>query len=87
MNKRTGRRLLEGFQQRIERFRGQHVRFVDDENLVAVARRKIAHVFAQFADFVDSAVGGRVDFQTSMELPAAISWQEGHSPQGVAVGP
>ena len=57
-----GRRLFDGLQQRVEGFVGDLVRFVDDEDFVAVARRLIAHVLAQFAHFVDAAIGGGVDF-------------------------
>ena len=38
------------------------MRFVDDEDLVAVAGGAEADIFAQFAHFVDAAIGGRVDF-------------------------
>ena len=37
--------------------------FIDDEDLVAVARGQVADRFAQLADFVDAAVRGRVDFE------------------------
>jgi len=57
-----GRRLFDGLQQRVESLIGDLVRFVDDENLVAVARRLVAHVFTQLAHFIDAAVGGGVDF-------------------------
>ena len=56
------RRLFDGLQQRVEGLVGDLVRFVDDEDLVAVARRLVAHVLAQLAHFVDAAIGGRVDF-------------------------
>ena len=56
------RRLLEGLQQRVEGLAGDLVRFVDDEDLVAVARGPVADVLAQLAHLVDAAVGGRVDF-------------------------
>ena len=54
-------RLLQRLEQRVEGFVGDLMRFVDDENLIAVARRAVAHVFAQLAHFVDAAIGGRVD--------------------------
>ncbi len=54
-------RLLQRLQQRVEGFAGDLVRFVDDEDLVAVARRPVADVLAQLAHFVDAAIGGRVD--------------------------
>ena len=55
-------RLFQRLQQRVESFAGDLVRFVDDEDLVAVARGTVADVFAQLAHFVDAAIGGRVDF-------------------------
>ena len=61
MNTTHSRRLLDRLQQRVEGFVGDLVRFVDDENLVAVARRPVADVLAQLAHLVDAAIGGRVD--------------------------
>ena len=58
---RPRRRLFDGLQQRVEGFVRNLVRFVDDENLVAVARGLIADVLAQFAHFIDAAIGRRVD--------------------------
>ena len=55
-------RFFQRLQQRVEGFVGDLMRFVNDEDFVAVARRTIAHVLAQFAHFVDAAIGGRVDF-------------------------
>ena len=37
------------------------MRFINDEDLVAVARRAIPDVFAQLAHLVDAAIRGRVD--------------------------
>ncbi len=54
-------RFFQCLQQRVERFVGDLVRFVDDENFVAVARGTVAYVLAQFAHFVDAAIGRRVD--------------------------
>ena len=54
-------RLFERLQQRVERFGGDLVRFVDDEDLVAVARRAVADVLPQLAHLVDAAIRGRVD--------------------------
>ena len=56
------RRLFDGLEQRVEGLVGDLVGFVDDEDLVAVARGLVADVFAQFAHFVDAAIGGGVDF-------------------------
>ena len=55
------RRLFQRLEQRVEGFAGDLMRFVDDEDLVAVARRAVAYVFPQFAHFVDAAIRGRVD--------------------------
>jgi hypothetical protein len=63
------------------------VRFVDDEDLVAVARGAVADVLAQLAHLVDAAVRGGVDLDDVHALPAVISRQEEHTPQGVTVGP
>ena len=54
-------RLFQRLEQRIEGFAGDLVGFVDDEDLVAVARRAVADVFAQLAHLVDAAVRRRVD--------------------------
>ena len=56
------RRLFQSLEQGIEGRIGDLVRFVENVNLEAVARRTITGGFAQFADFVDPAVGGGVDF-------------------------
>ena len=69
-----GRRLLDGLQERVERLVGDLVGFVDNENFVAVASRLVAHVFAQFAHFIDAAVGSRVDFD-DVHRPAAGDFQ------------
>src|SRR5581483_82452 len=58
---RPWRRLLDRLEERIEGFVGDLVRFVDDEDLVAVAGGLVANVFAQLAHLVDAAVGGGVD--------------------------
>ena len=55
------RRLLQRLQQGIEGRVGNLVRFVEDVNLVAVARRAIACGVAQFANLIDAAIGRRVD--------------------------
>ena len=58
------RRLLNRFEQRVERRRRQHVDFVDDEDLVAVAHRRNGQPFDNhLAHVVDARVGGGVDFE------------------------
>ena len=56
------RRFFQRFQKRIEGFRRDLVRFVDDENFVSIARRTVSDVLAQLAHLVDAAIRGRVDF-------------------------
>ncbi len=55
------RRLLERFQQRVERVLGEHVHFVDQVDLVAAARRRVLHVVQQVARVVDLGLRRRVD--------------------------
>ena len=55
------RRLFQRLQQRVEGRLGNLVRFVEDVDLVAVARRSVARRIAQLANLVDAAIGGRVD--------------------------
>ncbi len=56
----VGRRLLEGLEQRVERFGGEHVHLVDDVHLHATFHRGEVHLVAQVADVVDAPVGGGV---------------------------
>jgi hypothetical protein len=55
------RRFLQRLEQSIESGVGDLVGFVENVNLEAVARRAVARGLAQFANFVDAAIGGRVD--------------------------
>jgi hypothetical protein len=56
------RRLLEHLEQRVPRLARQHVRFVDDVDLVAVvARRRVHRALAKIARVVDAAIGCRID--------------------------
>ena len=54
-------RLLQRLEQRVEGRVGDLVRFVEDVNLEAVARRPVTGSVAQLANFVDAAVGGGVN--------------------------
>src|SRR3984893_14328926 len=56
------RRFFESFEERVESGVGDLVRLVENVNLEAVASGPITGPLAEFADFVDAAVGGRVDF-------------------------
>ena len=57
------RRLLQRFQQRVERRLRQHVDFVNQINLVAAARRRIHRVVDQLAHVVDAGIAGGIDFE------------------------
>src|SRR5262249_53684598 len=50
------RRLLQNFQQGVEGRRRQHMDFVDDENLVPVARGGIFRAFPKLADVIHASV-------------------------------
>ena len=63
------RRLLQRLQEGVERRRRQHVDFVDDVDLVARARRRIAHAVIDLAHVVDAGVRGGVHLQ-HVHVPA-----------------
>ncbi len=54
-------RLLDDLQQGVEALRRDHVRLVEDEDLVPVARRGERRALAQVTGVVDAAVAGGVD--------------------------
>src|SRR5260370_41048875 len=54
------RRLLERLQQRVGSLVGAHVRFVEDDDLVAPAYRRITHHIAQLTNLVDASIGGGI---------------------------
>src|SRR5579862_8416366 len=54
--------LFQSFQQGVGSFAGKHVGLVKDNHLAAGSRGSVAHHFAQFANLVNAAVGGRVNF-------------------------
>ena len=56
------RRFLEGLQERVECALGEHVDFVDNENLVLAADGRVLDAVNHVADIVDAGVGGRVYF-------------------------
>ena len=55
-------RLLEGFEQGIERRGGEHVAFIHHIDLPARLHRCKARALDQVADVVDPGVGGGIDF-------------------------
>lgn len=56
------RRLFQRLEQGVEGFAREHVRFVDDEDLVAAFHWRVGDGLAQAAGVVDAAVGRAVDF-------------------------
>ena len=54
-------RLLQRFQQSVKSCVGNLVSFVENVNLKTVTRWTIARGLPEFADLVDSAIGGCVD--------------------------
>ena len=59
----VGRRFLQRLQQGIEGVGGEHVDFVDDDDLVATPGREIADRVAEFPDVIDSGIGSAVDLK------------------------
>jgi hypothetical protein len=58
-----GRRLFQRLEHGIERRGGEHVHFVDDENLEAGDGGCVLRVLQQVAHLVDLGVGGGIHFQ------------------------
>ena len=64
-------RFFQSFEQRIESRVSDLVSFVENVDFEAIAGRAIAGGFAEFANFVDAAVGGGVDFDYVDGIPGA----------------
>ena len=59
----VGGRLLQRFQQGIERCRGEHVHLVDDIYLILAHGRQIGGFIAQVTDVIHAVVGGGINFR------------------------
>ena len=57
-----GRRFFQGFQQRIERMRREHVHLIDQVHLVAAPGRCVLHVVEQLAGVFHLGTAGRIHF-------------------------
>ncbi len=68
-------RLFQGLQQGVEGLGGQHVNFVDDDDLVAARGGQKPDFLLQLPNFLDAAVGSAVNFMRSRAVPAVISRQ------------
>ena len=81
------RRLLEDLQERIPRFAGEHMRFVDDVDLVAVGSGGSVHrPFAEVAGVIHAAVGRGVDLDHVERGPATPDPRAGRAlPAGLPI--
>ena len=80
------RRLLDDLEQRVEALVRDHVRLVEDEDLVPVARGRERGALAQLAGVVDAAVAGRVDLDDveAARSPARqLDARRAHAARGV----
>ena len=80
------RRLLDDLQQRVEALRRDHVRLVEDEDLVAVPRGRERRALAQLTGVVDAAVARRVDLDDVEAARAAarqLDARVAHAARGV----
>jgi hypothetical protein len=57
------RRFFKGFKQSIERFFGQHMSFVNDEDLASGRGRGVDHSFIELPDIVDPSVRSSIDLE------------------------
>ena len=64
------RRLFQRLEHGVERRVGQHVHFVDHEDLEAPLHRLVHRLFQQRLDFVHAAIGGCVKFGVVDKTPA-----------------
>ena len=73
------RRLFERFQQCVERFLGEHVHLVNDVDFVTALGRRVAHVVAQLAHVINTAIARAIDFDyveavAPGDLPAVVAF-------------
>ena len=62
-------RLFESFQERVESFLRDLVRFIDDEDFVPIARRAVANIVPDLAHLINAAIRSSVDLDDVTELP------------------
>ena len=85
---RVRRRLLERLEERVPRRGGEHVRLVEDVDLVAAGDRRVGDLLAQVADVVDRVVRRGVHLDHVERRGGRRSTrQDSHTPHGVIVGP
>ena len=80
------RRLFDDLEQRVEALRRDHVRLVEDEDLVSIAGRREDGTLAQVASVVDSVVACRVDLDhihRASTVAAELDATRAHSARGV----
>jgi hypothetical protein len=62
--------LFHNFQERIEPLLGDHVGLIEDENLVAIARRCIHRALAKVSRVINTVVAGGVNLDNIERSPA-----------------
>lgn len=66
------RRLFDDLEQSVEALRGDHVRLIEDEHLVPIARGRIDGTFTQVTGIIDAVVAGRVDLDDVERTGSAV---------------
>ena len=81
----VGGRLLQRFQQGIERCRGEHVHLVDDIYLIMTGAGGVGCFITQITDIVHAVVGGRVHLHHVQNAAVVDAAADGALATGVAV--
>ncbi len=63
-----GRRFLQSLQQGVEGLGGEHVYFINDNDLVFAGNRQVADILLKFTDFLNPAIAGPIDFMETVSL-------------------
>ena len=79
------RRLLQGFEQRIECRNGKHMDLIYDIDAVPKVSRRINHAVAQVADVVDTVVAGGIHFNDIRRAPRVDGKAGRAFPTGIPV--
>ena len=80
-------RFFQGLQKGVKRLASDLMRFVNDEYFIAVAGGPVTNVIAQFAHFIDTAIGGGIDFNNIGRAPERCLNATGAAPTRIGRGP
>ena len=80
------RRLLDELEQRVEAGRRDHVRLVDDVDLVAAAGRREERLLPQLTGIVDTTVAGRVDLDDVDRTGAVVGQRAARDADAARLG-